>query len=116
VHPRASLAAALASFVALAGCGGGGTTASKYPEVRIEVTDRGFEPDRASVPRGQPVTLVITRRTDQTCAKDVVIPALNVTKDLPLNRPVQIDVPGGIADSLSYQCGMDMLGGVIVAK
>jgi plastocyanin domain-containing protein len=102
--------------VLLAGCGGASRTASRYPEVKIEVTDRGFVPERALVPRGQAVTLVITRRVDQTCAKDISIPALNLTRDLPLNRAVAIDVPNGITDSLSYECGMQMLSGVIVAK
>lgn len=114
--PHAVKLAIVASLVLVAGCGGGGRVASKYPEVQIAVTDRGFEPDRALVPRGQPVTLVITRRTDQTCAKDILIPALDLKRDLPLNRSVQIDIPAGVADSLGYSCGMEMLSGVIVAK
>jgi len=42
--------------------------------VAISVTDKGFEPENVSVPSGKPVTLVFTRKTDGTCAKEVVIP------------------------------------------
>ena len=80
------------------------------------MTDRGFEPARVEVPRGQAITLVVTRKTDQTCAKEIVIPALNENRELPLNQSVRIEVPGGVADTLKYTCGMNMLGGTIAAK
>jgi len=68
------------------------------------------------VPRGQALTLVVTRKTDQTCAKEILIPALNERRALPLNQAVRIDVPNGVADTLNYICGMYMLGGTIAAK
>ena len=80
------------------------------------MTDRGFEPARAEVPRGQAFTLVVMRKTDQTCAKEILIPALNERRTLPLNQAVRIDVPKGVADTMSYVCGMHMLGGAIAAK
>ncbi len=85
-------------------------------EVQLAVTDAGFEPSRAEVPRGQAFTVVITRKTDQTCATEILIPALNERRALPLNQAVRIDVPNGIADTLSYVCGMHMFGGTIAAK
>ena len=85
-------------------------------EVQLVVTDAGFEPPRAEVPRGQAFTLVITRKTDQTCATEILIPALNERRSLPLNQAVRIDVPRGVADTLNYICGMHMLGGTIAAK
>ena len=46
-------------------------------EVHVDVTDKGFEPADVTVPAGQPVTLVMTRKTDQTCAKEFVFASLN---------------------------------------
>src|SRR6266852_3717949 len=84
--------------------------------VQVAVTEAGFEPARAEVPRGQAFTLVVTRKTDQTCAKEIEIPTLKVRRALPLNQAVHIAVPKGVADSLNYICGMHMIGGTIAAK
>src|SRR4051812_8295401 len=39
----------------------------------IEVTDQGFVPATATVKVGKPVTLAVTRKTQRTCATDIVI-------------------------------------------
>jgi len=85
-------------------------------EVRLAVTENGFEPSEVRVPRGEALTLVVTRKTDQTCATSFAIPALAVKKELPLGQPVRIEVPAGVADTLRYVCGMSMLGGTIIAQ
>ncbi len=110
------LTLALSTLAVAAGCHGERNTAAGPQEVQIAVTDGGFEPARADVPRGQAFTLVVTRKTDQTCAKEILIPALNARRALPLNQAVRISVPAGVADTLNYICGMHMLGGTIAAK
>ena len=107
---------ALSTLALIAGCNGGQKSSSGSQEVQLAVTEGGFEPARTEVPRGQALTLVVTRKTDQTCATEIVIPALNVRRPLPLNQAVRIDVPAGVADTLNYICGMHMMGGTIVAK
>jgi plastocyanin domain-containing protein len=98
----------------------GGCAKNKKPagqEVQITVTEKGFEPARSFVHKGEPVTLVVERKTDQTCAKEIVLEGLNIKKALPLNQAVRIALPADvIGDSLSYACGMDMYTGVIVAQ
>ena len=64
-----------------AGCGG-----TKGAEVPISVTENGFEPSRIEVKHGQPVTLLVTRKTDQTCATEFVVPSRGITQSLPLNQ------------------------------
>ena len=49
-------------------------------------------------------------------SKEILIPALNERRALPLNQAVRIDVPNGVADTLNYICGMHMLGGTVAAK
>ena len=87
-------------------------------EVQITVTEKGFEPARTVIHKGEPVTLIVERKTDQTCAKEIVLQGLNIRKDLPLNQAVRIGpLPADvIGDSLSYACGMDMFTGVIIAE
>lgn len=118
--------ALVAAVFAVAGCGGqkaggaaagGAATGSAAPgEVAIEVTEAGFVPAIAEVPKGQAVTLVMTRKTTQTCATEMVFAANGEKHALPLNQAVRIELPADHADTLAYACGMDMIKGQIVAK
>jgi plastocyanin domain-containing protein len=82
----------------------------------ISVTENGFEPAVVTVPRGKPVTLIVTRRTDRTCATELVFDAPGPRVELPLGKPVRIDLAAGVQDTLRYACGMDMVRGMLVAK
>jgi plastocyanin domain-containing protein len=87
--------------------------------VDIAVTEAGFEPARVAVPRGQPVTLVFTRKTDKTCAKAVVLNVdekTRIEKDLPLGQPVTIAATFPTAGELHYTCGMNMVTGVLAVR
>ena len=82
----------------------------------MDVTDKGFEPAEVKIPAGQAVTLIMPRKTDLTCAKEVEFARLNQKYTLPLNQPVRIVLPATQAGTLSYQCGMHMLGGRVVIQ
>ena len=85
----------------------------------IAVTEKGFEPDDIKVPAGKPVTLVFNRKTDQTCAKQVVINLggdKKIEKALPLNTPVEIDATFPTAGKIGYACGMDMVRGTLTVQ
>jgi plastocyanin domain-containing protein len=97
----------------LAGCTGqpGGTNR----EVEVSVTDKGFEPSRIEVKKGDTVTLVVTRKTDQTCATGIVVADRGITKDLPLNEPVRVAVGNVEGGEIGFACPMDMIKGTVVA-
>lgn len=85
----------------------------------IDVTPQGFAPDKLAVHAKEPVTLVFTRKTEQTCAKRVVIQVDDHTKierDLPLDKPVEVAVTFPRAGTLGYACAMNMTKGVIVVQ
>lgn len=85
----------------------------------ITVTDKGFEPEEVKVPAGKPVTLVFTRKTEQTCIKDVVLTMADgnkVQKQLPLDTAVEIAATFPTAGKLTYACGMDMMKGQIAVQ
>lgn len=81
--------------------------------VHITVTKNGYEPFRVQATRGKPLTLVVTRTTDETCATEIVIPEANISKDLPLNEPVTITFTPERTGELRYACAMKMFQGVI---
>ena len=98
------------------GCQEGRSAKHDSDVYAITVTDNGFEPAETKIPKDRPVTLVITRKTDETCATEIVFPSLNQRYALPLNQPVKIALAPQPEGSLTYACGMNMLGGKIVIR
>ncbi|HSN25885.1 MAG TPA: cupredoxin domain-containing protein [Kofleriaceae bacterium] len=103
----------------VAGCSKNTPPAAAKAPYEIDVTEKGFEPADLPVPAGKPVTLVFNRKTDETCAKKIVLDmgdGNKVEKDLPLNKPVEIATTFPKAGKLSYACGMDMMKGTITVQ
>jgi RND family efflux transporter MFP subunit len=94
------------------------TAATRRPAVqtaRVTVGDKAFEPSRLTLRAGQPARVTFVRTSDKTCATDVVFPALNLARALPLNQPVVIEFTPSRGE-LAFRCGMKMLRGTIVAE
>ena len=105
------------SIFAVAGCAGGAASKSSHSgAVAIRVTQKGFEPAVVTVPAGKPVTLVVTRKTDRTCAKEFVLAEHNIHRELPLDQPVEITFTPAHPGELRYACGMDIIAGKIVVQ
>lgn len=81
--------------------------------VRITVTKNGYEPFRVQAARGKPLTLVLTRTTEETCAREIVLPDLGISKELPLGQPVTITFTPERTGELRFSCAMQMFQGVI---
>jgi thiol-disulfide isomerase/thioredoxin len=84
--------------------------------VAITVTDSGYTPAHVTIPRGQPVVLVFTRKSEMTCAVDVhfTLPdGTKIDRRLPLGQAVEIPIRADRAGDIPYACGMDMVHGVI---
>ncbi|HEX9241426.1 MAG TPA: cupredoxin domain-containing protein [Anaeromyxobacter sp.] len=108
--PRICFAAALAAVLAAAACSDRGGAAAP---VRITVTRNGYEPWRVEARKGVPLTLVVTRTTDETCATELVLPEYGIDRKLPLNEPVTIAFTPARAGTLRYACAMKMFQGEI---
>lgn len=115
---------AVASMVLVAALGAtwasaDGNKKASTREIDISVTETGFEPTKVSVKKGEEVTLAFTRKTDKTCAKEVVVYVNDkdkVKKTLPLNQVVRVTAMFAKSGELRYVCGMNMVGGVIVVQ
>lgn len=84
--------------------------------IEIQVTGEGFVPANIKVKKGQLVRLVVTRKTDRTCATEIVIRDQGINQKLPLNQPVTIEFTPSKSGQLRYACGMDMISGVIAVE
>lgn len=85
--------------------------------IAMEVTGDGFVPANVTVKAGTPVTLVITRKTDETCATDILIDGTDIKTALPLNKPVEVAWTPTKAGKVKFGCAMDMMiGGVLLVE
>ncbi len=98
---------------AVAGCASQGARSGR---IEMAVTEKGFEPANVQVKQGQPVTLVVTRKTDATCATELVVADYGIRRALPLNQPVEVTFTPDKAGEIRYACGMDMIAGKIVVR
>jgi hypothetical protein len=83
--------------------------------VKVEVTEAGFVPDSIPAEAGKPITLAITRKTDRTCAREILFkaqddkgPATPKT-DLPLNKEVEVTYTPKAAGKVAFGCAMGMM-------
>ena len=110
------IAGGLSVILANSGCKDSAADDTKSGPIAITADDKGFTPSSVSLKKGAAAQLVFTRTTDATCATEVVFPDLKITKKLPLNTPVSIDVPTDAPRSLSFACGMGMFKGAVVVR
>lgn len=90
--------------------------AEKPQVINLLVTEKGFEPSSINVKPGTNVELKITRKTNSTCAREILIPSKNIKKELPLNKTVSIQTGKLEKGEVTFACGMNMVTGVIVVK
>lgn len=81
--------------------------------INIAVTEKGFEPATLKVAPNQEISLAFTRKTDSTCATEIIFPAQKIKKELPLNKAVTINLGILKKGEVSFSCGMNMVNGVI---
>ena len=93
-----------------------GAAKPQEQKVTLAVTDKGFEPASVRVKAGRPVRLVVTRKTDRTCAKEIVVQGYGIQKSLPLNKPVELRFTPKKAGAIRYTCAMDMIAGRLVVQ
>ncbi len=102
------------------GAMGGGALAGSVKRaqhrVEIAVVQEGFAPASITVKKNEPVTLVFTRKTEETCAKQVLVylsPEQKVEKTLPLGEPVEIAAVFTTSGALDFTCKQGHVAGVI---
>lgn len=92
------------------------SVAGKVQNVRISLTERGYQPETFRLKKGIPARVTFIRKTEDDCGKEVVLPAYNIKRRLPLNQPVTIRFTPRRSGSFNFICGMDMLRGTIIVR
>ena len=84
--------------------------------VEVTVTSKGFEPANVQVKAGHPVRLVVTRKTEKTCATEIILDDLGINQPLPLDTPVTVEFTPSESGTLRYACAMDHIRGVVTIQ
>ena len=121
------IAASLAAALSLVACkkdphehGHAAAPSAETPRVAaggtitVRVDGSGYHPSRIAAAPGSDVTLAFIRTTDECCGQQLKIPSLNITRDLPLNQSVAVQVHVPPSGQLGFTCGMDMYRGSVV--
>jgi plastocyanin domain-containing protein len=84
--------------------------------ITIIADSNGFTPSEVKVSKGKEAKLHFQRKTDDTCATEVVFPELNIKKPLPLNQVVEITLPPSGERRYTFTCGMGMYKSSVVVN
>ena len=91
-----------------------GTVQGGVRVVPVTVTENGFEPAMIKAKKGEKVRLVVTRKTNSTCAKEIVIKDHGINQPLPLDKAIAVEFTPARSGEIRYACGMDMIRGVVL--
>jgi plastocyanin domain-containing protein len=90
--------------------------AQKTQNIRVTLSEKGYQPSSFRLRKGVRARLTFIRKTDDECGKEIVLPAFNIRRTLPLNEPVTIIFTPRKAGTYSFVCGMDMLHGKLIVQ
>jgi hypothetical protein len=82
--------------------------------VEVTVTEDGFVPSKIPAKAGETLTLAITRKTEKTCATNIMFAGQEGQTDLPLNETVEVAYVPKQSGEVKFGCSMGMMiGGVL---
>ncbi|MFC1236691.1 cupredoxin domain-containing protein [Vibrio sp. F74] len=84
-------------------------------DISIEVKDGVYMPAHITVPAGKPFTLQFVRHDKSPCSEIVLIPELDISENLPVNKPCSVSLPSLEVGEYDFHCQMQMYRGVIKA-
>ena len=83
--------------------------------VRLTQDGYGYHPQTVTVERGRPVRLIITSTNPYSCASSLVIPKLNVQKNLQSGENIIEFTPTEVG-TIPFSCSMGMYRGAIIVR
>lgn len=84
--------------------------------IRVVADGKGYTPDTIKIKVGTPTVVEFVLKTEQTCARDLLIPDLEIEKRLVVNKPLRVEVPANEARTYDFECAMQMYKGTIVVE
>lgn len=85
---------------------------SAQDDALVVIVEHGsYSPAQLKLPAGQAIALTFLRKDASPCAEFVVIPALDISQALPVNKAVTIKLPALQVGQYPFHCQMQMYRG-----
>ncbi|MBD2859867.1 cupredoxin domain-containing protein [Spongiibacter sp. KMU-158] len=84
-------------------------------ELLITVENGVYSPSRIKLPVGTSIELTFLRKDPSPCAEMLLIPELQISESLPLNKVKRIPLPALKPGDYAFHCQMQMYKGQISA-
>jgi plastocyanin domain-containing protein len=91
-------------------------TFRKTQNVRVELKENGYQPVNFRLRRNILARVTFIRKIEDECGKEIIIPAYNIRRTLPLNQPVTVSFTPRKAGTFGFACGMNMLRGKLIVQ
>lgn len=82
----------------------------------ITVENGAYTPSRLQIASGRPMVLSFLRKDPSPCSEMLLIPDLEVSETLPLNKPKSITLPALDPGEYEFHCQMKMYQGSITVS
>ena len=82
----------------------------------ITVENGTYSPSRIKVPAGAPVEITFIRKDESPCSETLLIPDLQISDTLPLNKHKTIQLPPLSSGEYAFHCQMQMYRGQITVE
>lgn len=84
--------------------------------INITVENGVYTPARIEMKQGDKIKLVFLRKDPSPCAEKVIFDELGINTDLPLNKPVEVEIQPEIPGEFAFTCQMKMYVGSLVVN
>lgn len=80
------------------------------------IVDGGYRPSVIRIKKEKTTTLRILRKDPNSCLEDIILPDFKISKYLPLNKEVQVEITPQESGEFPFHCGMNMYHGKIIVE
>lgn len=88
----------------------------KAQTAKVVVSANGYQPGSFKLKKGVPARVTFLRQTDEGCGTEIALPAYNIRRALPLNKPVTVAFTPTKTGEFNFTCGMGMMRGKILVQ
>lgn len=83
-------------------------------EIEVRVSKDGYTPSTIRLKKGIHTHITFLRVDEKNCAGELVFPDLGIKKDLPLGKPVTVELMPDKDGEIRFTCGMEMYRGKLL--
>lgn len=92
------------------------STKANDGKIEVTVKDGVYQPANLTLAANQPTQIIFIREDPSPCAETLIIPDIDISVTLPLNKIVMVDVPALKPGKYPFHCQMQMYRGNLIVE